>query len=175
VVTVKIVDQVKQCKTPQEALLVLAQAIDELSNTATAVDVWTAPLQWDLEAETFARPDNRARNVNGDIVVDPVSSVRQDERYDFATDQKLFSFYGPGLSEPDFLDAYVKGGPRWLYYTNRDAIMQMPMNLRAALVEDVLLDSHTEADEIGRDILKHDESMTEGAQVESQRARLGKP
>jgi hypothetical protein len=162
------VEAVKQCSTPREALLLLAAAIDELK---AAGDPWSEPLTWEQMSGEPPK-DNRAHIVNGDVVVKPVSPERQLERADFFVRARLDG-YVPMLDADTAREAYVKGGPRWLYYTNRDCIMQMPFELRQALVADVLIDSPSEADEIGRDILKYDESMPQAAQVEALRRDLG--
>jgi hypothetical protein len=57
----------------------------------------------------------------------------------------------------DFNDAYVIGGPLWLYYGNRDFVVGLPPEYKKAMVADVQSFSPGEALEMGRDILK-DES-----------------
>jgi hypothetical protein len=182
--------QVQTARTPQEALLILAEAIDDLRTQMTPLSDWEKPLNWDASIDaadvTWTTPtkpathavteqgivpldDGRSQIVNGEVVVKPVSKERRLERMNFATDSRLHEFYGPGLSFADFMDAYVKGGPRWLVYTNRDAVMQMPESYRRELVADVTLDSPEEAAEISRDILKYDESVPQDAQIEGVR------
>lgn len=162
------VEQVKQCHTPQEALLVLAAAIDALAAKPKGVDLWAAdvPLEWDAIVVTN---DNRARIEGGDVIVDRVSADREVARAEFVAATQLYSF--SALPPADFVEAYIKGGPRWLYYTDRDAVMTMPIGVRQALVADVLVDSPSEAAEIGADILKFafDEGARETAGVEQQR------
>jgi hypothetical protein len=170
-------DQIKQCRTPQEALLVLAAAIDALEAAAAlAGDPWEAELDWNDHdthaAEAIHGPaDKRARIIDGEVIVSEVSADRQFNRAEFARKARLAEFWD-GLSVDDFVDAYVKGGPRWLVYANRAAVMAMPYGVRQALVADVLLDSPSEAKEIGRDILKIDESTPEHTQVEYARREL---
>lgn len=173
----------KKCTTVQQALAYLANEIDglaEMMNSSPQPSPFEQHLEWGQEIETpmvfvdVPAPDNRAVIDGDDVIVKPVSFEREDARHDFAASNRLSEFYGPSLSEEDFIIAYRKGGPRWLYYTNRECVMQMPYELRRALVADVLLDSPSEADEIGRDILKFEESMEQGAQVDLQRMRLGK-
>lgn len=178
--TVTTVERLQQCSTPKEALLMLAEAIDALGSKPEP-DLWEAHLDWapkdNPKAHHFTTPtvtpDNRSRIVDGEVVVGPVSPARQFGREAFARQHRLQEFYGDGLNEEDFGKAYSKGGPRWLYYTNRDCIMQMPMELRRALVADVELDSPSEAGEISRDICKQEESVPEGTQIEYLRRALG--
>lgn len=51
-------------------------------------------------------------------------------------------------------DAFAKGGPLWLYYGNRPALVSMPADWKRAFVHDVEKDSVREAQAMGRDILK---------------------
>lgn len=54
------VEKIKQCSTPQEALLVLAQAIDDISGKVAPTDPWSQPLQWDAadEGDGAKRPED---------------------------------------------------------------------------------------------------------------------
>jgi hypothetical protein len=56
--------------------------------------------------------------------------------------------------KPGFVDAYVKGGPLWIYHSDRDAVMQMPFEWRRDLVADIGHHSPATAHEVGRDLLK---------------------
>jgi hypothetical protein len=172
------VEQIQQAKTPREALLLLATAIDHLHARIDELDSdpFDAPLDWaGTQASALiydeALDDGRARIEGDDVIVQPVSPEREAARDDFAVGARLYEFYGPSLSPEDFVTAYRKGGPRWLYYTNRECVMQMPVSLRQRLVDDILLDSPSEAAEIGADILKYsfDEAAREGEQIEQQR------
>lgn len=172
--------QVKQCRTTEEALLVLADAIDALAAQPQA-SPFEAELTWDEGAVVEAKlariaelNDNRAVIQGDDVIVKPVSLARQEARLNFIQASRLAEFV-PMLTEEQVQDAYVKGGPRWLYYTNREAVMAMPVNMRQALVADVLLDSAEEADEIGRDILKFsfDEGSREGEALDALRREYG--
>lgn len=177
--------RVQQAKNPQHAMLAIATALDEIRVMLKPLMTpqviapsnpwgeWPAPTDLIDDLPHSATLDNRAviDVIDGDVIVKPVSEERQDERRYFAHDSRLAEFYGPSLSAQEFEDAYIKGGPRWLYYTNRDAVMQMPVSLRQQLVDDILLDSPSEADEIGRDILKYsfDEADRQGDQIAQSR------
>jgi hypothetical protein len=56
--------------------------------------------------------------------------------------------------KPGFVDAYVKGGPLWIYHSDRDAVMQMPFEWRRDLIADIGHHSPATAHEVGRDLLK---------------------
>jgi hypothetical protein len=58
------------------------------------------------------------------------------------------------LDEEDALTGFARGGPLWLYLDNRDVVMQLPVHVRQAFIQDVALDSAKDAQEMARDILK---------------------
>ncbi len=170
-------EKVKQARSVQVALLLLAEAIDTLvAQQRDREAEWDEALTWDAtpvrDPHDFTPlPDVRARVEGGEVVLPPASPERQAERERWARSVNLASFE-PLMLPDDFYDAFAKGGPRWLYYQEggRKLIMQMPEWTRRALVQDVAQDSTAEAQEIGADILKHDESMPQDAQIESKRA-----
>lgn len=82
-------------------------------------------------------------------------------RRDFALHQlKLNDYFASEHSDnaPEgfntWAEVYAKGGPYWLYVSDRECVMSFPMELRAAMVQDVLEDNPRVAAEMGRDILK---------------------
>ncbi|MGZ6854887.1 MAG: hypothetical protein ACXVGC_12635 [Mycobacteriaceae bacterium] len=80
------------------------------------------------------------------------SPERQAARAEFAHTNELWNF--SVLSAEEFTDAFIAGGPLWLYHTARDEVMAMPYEWRQWLVADINLDSPRTAQEVGRDILK---------------------
>src|SRR5437763_1578054 len=56
--------------------------------------------------------------------------------------------------------AIAEGGPLWLYLGNRELVMSYPDHTRRMMVQDVELDSPTDAQEMARDVLK--EACAEG-------------
>jgi hypothetical protein len=96
----------------------------------------------------------------------PASKERRDWRYQWAKDHELHTFVPP-LDELAAADAFMKGGPLWLYEGNRAAIMMMPYEWRVQLVEDVALDSTEQAKEMGADILKSPDSVDQQSAVEA--------
>jgi hypothetical protein len=229
-------DQIKTCRTPQEALLLLADAIDALRediNTAPPqpVDPWAQPLEWsrfprvgDHPESAFLSPFSKAHDKtkhreqieavqtllngttdpdehqalqaklrllrdqagekvyendaagggtiepvpegerpsiasdgsNGTVELTAASPERQAARAEWAVSRQLWDFIP--LNEKQACDAYMKGGPMWLYLGNRDAIMAMPFAYREELVTELAKDSVVDAQEVGRDILKSTES-----------------
>lgn len=51
-------------------------------------------------------------------------------------------------------ESFIRGGPLLLYLSDRDFVNQLPSNVKALLVDDVLQSSPREAHEMARDILK---------------------
>jgi hypothetical protein len=94
----------------------------------------------------------------GNVVVDlpPVSEEKAAARKAFA--EKALDFATAlGTDEAttaSLVDAYVKGGPLWLYYGNRDFVVALPDHIKAAMIQDVSEQSGREAQQMGRDILK---------------------
>lgn len=61
-------------------------------------------------------------------------------------------------NDPDYwgeelIDAYKRGGPLLIYYSDREYVMGLPPELRKRMVEDVEISSPAEAHEMGRDVL----------------------
>lgn len=70
-----------------------------------------------------------------------------------ATDER----WPNGTKVSSLLEAYVKGGPMWLYLSGKDAhdfILGLPYAWRREMVEDVMETSPRDADELSREILK---------------------
>lgn len=62
------------------------------------------------------------------------------------------------LPPPEAEAAYVQGGPYWLYHYDRDFVMQQPMAVKQAMVDD-LRRTHVElANELGADLLMYREA-----------------
>ncbi len=173
-----LVDQIKQtCRTPQEAILLLAEAIDGVRELVAALpsshpDPWEQPLEWgDVAADvcvdySVEAADQRARVEGNEVIVPPASEERMEGRRRFAHAVQLWEFLAP-MDEETTLDAFAKGGPLWLYHSNRDAAMQLPYEARQWLCADIAKDSPEEAAEISRDILKASESVDMGSAIES--------
>lgn len=154
-------DQVSHTASPQEALLVLARALDainvkldNLAEQATADDKgwgeWTSPSPSPESAE-------RAKievDADGNTVVDlpKVSADKQARRREFAADVLELDVHFPDLG---LVEAYAKGGPLLLYYSQREFVTGLPIEVQYAMVEDVLEESPGEAEEMGRDLFRN--------------------
>jgi hypothetical protein len=158
--------QVRAAKNPQEALLAIAHALDEILERDTPAPGWG---QWDALPELAAtltdyRPldesHQRAAEVLGtgiegdpsEVILKVPSTEKQILRRLFEGQQlRLREHLGDG---EDWTEAYAKGGPLWLYHGNRDLVMSYPDHVKAAMIADVDEDSHQDAHEMSRDILK---------------------
>lgn len=81
------------------------------------------------------------------------SPERQEDRRRLAVGLGFHQFID--LPEAETVRAFTLGGPLWLYHYDRDAVMNMPIEWRMALVDDIAIDSPATAQEVGRDILKY--------------------
>jgi hypothetical protein len=97
--------------------------------------------------------DEYGADEHGIVTVPPASEERQNTRRAWALQRNLGSAF-LGMDDEEAADAFAKGGPVWLYYGNRPAIMQMPDDWKRALVIDVEQDSPRLAQSLGRDVLK---------------------
>ena len=113
----------------------------------------------------------RTSEVDGQIVVDlpDVDEQRKAARRKLAEAINLPSFFGPLYQQPEvaeqLIHSYEVGGPLWLNAVGKEdgkvpVIMQMPTNVRQAMVADVHMDSPRLAWELGREILKDEGSDT---------------
>jgi len=148
-------------------------ASDELRAVLAALETETDPEERDaLEARRRLLTDDGSNqelglaegkravvesDEDGAAVSLPTPSKRQVERRMLFTEKVLKE------THPEYYEAYresfLRGGPRILYYGDRDFVMQLPDEWRRVFVEDVEEDSPAEAHEIARDILK---DMTAG-------------
>lgn len=88
------------------------------------------------------------------VEIPPASPERQAYRRRFAEQLNLYeALTVKGVTPDEFLDAYAKGGPMWLYLGDRDAIMTLPYGARVAMIEDIEQDAPVQAQEVGRDLL----------------------
>lgn len=171
----KLTDQIKQCRTPQEALLLLAEAIDSLAADTQQVDPWEErTIDWSIidtptslpERPTsmhnhdFELPERRSTlDAKGQLVTPPADPRRKEIRRAFAETYKL-------EAEGILPDAYAEHGPLWLYYGDRDFVMSLPLTARQVMVADIMEDSPSEAAEVGRDILMLKDGITLGSAIE---------
>lgn len=102
------------------------------------------------EQEQGKRPVIEVKDNEIIINLPPASDERQAARRKLAETMKL----DEALTLDGATEAFVKGGPLWLYYAARDYVMGLTADTRRAFVNDVLQDSPPEAHEMARDILK---------------------
>lgn len=177
------VTNVKQAKSPQEALLFIAAALDQVLDRLDNAKVddgwgeWT-PLQGQ-EVLYGARPGPAyTETPDGEdstlIDIKPVSDEKRARREAFATEVLDFGAYTKELEldEDTAVQAYGLGGPVWLYLGNRELFMQYPWDVRRVMVQDVLEEDPEVARDMGRDVLVMDEDAGE-AWTRTAEMRLG--
>lgn len=110
-----------------------------------------------------------------EVRVPSVSAEKHEARLDFATrvlklqDGGWWSRIELAIDGNEAAAAYVKGGPLWLHAYDRAAVLQMPIDVRRAMVADIEEISPRDAQELSRDILKvtNDELGTHTAAIEA--------
>lgn len=159
-----VVDQVMAAKKPQDAMLAIAAALDELlSREVAPVDGWG---EWGSSAEAVEERATIIESVyseEGGTLTEFKAThdeTKIAKRQRFADDVLSQSFGRAGLEDgvwtPDstIMEAYVNAGPMWLYAYDRDFVMQLPQEMKVMLIEDVFEDDPEEGRGFGRDILK---------------------
>lgn len=113
------------------------------------------------------------RQENGQLVLDgpAVSEERKQDRYNWAAGANIGAMLTPQLDYLEAAKAYAKGGPVWLHYYDRAAVLTMPRAWRQMMVADVEQDSPAQAYELSLDILKDTDVEGEGASYEAALAR----
>jgi hypothetical protein len=210
--------RIQDCKTPAEALLLLADEIDALRQ-APASDPWSLSLEWaaapgsaradpappledlspqqrkvaaleaklaeaidpdevrSLEAQLRLAKEEHVRldspdvpaleSEDGIIEVPPPTPERIAKRMQWAATVKLEDYMmngeaiKAGNAEPELYANFGKVGPKGLYIADRLAIMQLPVEARRWLIEDMAVDDQAYAQNMGADILKSEDSMTQ--------------
>jgi hypothetical protein len=97
-----------------------------------------------------------------DINFAPVGTEWVKRRAKLAVEAQLDEQLAEGMA-----DAYVKGGPLWLYLggsEGRDYILGLPEHMRREMVQDVVENaSQQDAEEFARDVLKAPTDQQQGA------------
>lgn len=154
-----IVEAVQTARNPQEALVVIADALERLEAMLMAL---VKPMpggldEWDewSEDEPEPQPIRTERGADGENVVvlpTPSAEVYQ-ARVELAEKKMRLNDAFPKV-DFDPVEVYAKGGPSWLYIYDRDLVMGMPADVKRDLVNDLMRDDPRAAAEMARDILK---------------------
>jgi len=92
----------------------------------------------------------------------PVSDEVKAARRQWASDYRLNETCVP--PGPDYEDAYVKGGPEWLYGSDREFVLSLPDAAKRGMIADYMArDLHKEANALAADLLRNDASDMESA------------
>lgn len=115
--------------------------------------------------------DEYGADEDGVVTVPPADEERRASRRAWALSVNLGSGF-LGMDNDEAAHGFALGGPVWLYYGNREAIMQMPDQWKRMLVEDVERDSVRLAQTMGRDLLKNVAPGTPSVTMESLASEL---
>jgi len=159
-----VVDQVKAAANPQEAMLAIAAALDELLSrqpTPPANDGWG---EWGavdepapLELVRAEYSEDGGTTTTFTVTSDPNKKIKRAEFAD--------AFIRPTFGRADLesgewhpneevVDAFINVGPLWLYAYNRDFVVGLSQDAKVQLIEDVFEDNKEEGAAFGRDIMK---------------------
>lgn len=215
-------DAVRQARSPQEAMLLLAETLDRIEsklNKGTPAAAPADPWGWAApgsvhevqslppavadeqiaEVEALMRETTDPEDLlalqaklrllkddgapmgetfdttlrieqDGDtatIHLPEADQARVQARYVWAQEHNLHEFL-TSMDTPDLYLAFAKGGPLWLYHTpdGRNALLQMPVGWRQELIADIERDSPKLAHEVGRDLLKSEDSLAPGDAID---------
>lgn len=170
----KVADRVRAAKKPQDALLVIAEALDELLGRE-ADSGWG---EWDAapgggwgdatENPDFEEAHRRAveaMNNSGpiDVVLPPPTPEKMDRRRMFERQRLKLATVLTNEVEPDdgWTEIYAKGGPLWLYANNRELVMTYDEDTRRTMVKDLLEDDPDAAHQMSIDVLKRETGDTD--------------
>lgn len=170
---------VRQSHSPQEAMLVIARALDRVEAALDARsesggwDTWgdlepqRAVTQQDFDnmevhvAEHALRVDSAGDTDGENVVHLPPVTLTEEHMEARRMFERQSLKIGEYLNEPDESDVYneryVTLGPLWLYHGNRQLVMDQPKHTRQAMVQDLIdLGLLKDAHEMSADILKED-------------------
>ena len=142
---------VRKAESPQEALLAIAKAIDDLADGLLGqpddpeIDEWA----W----KTPAKPSQDREEDEAIVEFAKVDTAVEEGRRDFA-ETKLHLKDAFPKADFDPIDAYAAAGPRWLWEYNRDLVLEYPYAVRQAMIRDLMETEPNEAPLVARDILK---------------------
>jgi hypothetical protein len=142
----------------------LAEAIDP-------DEVRSLEAQLRLAKEEHVRLDSPVvpalESEDGIIEIPPPTPERIAKRMQWAAEVGLEAYMMNGEAiktagaEAKLYANFGKVGPKGLYVTDRLAIMQLPVEARRWLIEDMAIDDVAYAQNMGADILKSEDSMTQ--------------
>lgn len=177
-------ERVRAARTPNEAMLAIAEGLDQLLELlpaalkqvteAQANPVWWIPpadepyLSDDAKHATVLREraiEAESKGVRvelkgdtAEVVIPPPSEERMAARRMLEQQRLKLAEAHPEIFGPehDWTEMYAKGGPLWLYNLigGREIVMEYDVEVRRAMVQDVEQDDVAEANNMGRDLLK---------------------
>lgn len=169
-------EEVLSATSTEAALLAMAQAIDKL--TAQQSESKPEPPEDDdprieQARKALAQDANRVTPNIGlttssvqidttdgsrEVVLPPATEEQKERRRELGRTMQLHTDVWPvGQHVPRLavLDAFVSGGPIWLYEYDREFMLTLPRRIKQLLVEDAAEHDLDTAKLMGADILKH--------------------
>lgn len=165
-------EKVRAASSPAEALFVLAAEVDALverMNEAPASDGWSS---WDGEAAAPVSHKAFTADVTGDNIEFAAPTDEQREIREELIERGVFEWanmQGEDVNgnkynlnpDPEVMnDAYILGGPMWLYFGNREFILELPEAVRRTMYNDLLLVDEDTAKEFATDVMMDREEQT---------------
>lgn len=154
-------EAVEQAANPQEALLAIADGLDRLLNQQPTADAWGG---WEPQPggrDEYRKPAKPAMDVAVDadgvgevVFADAPLHVKEARAVLMTETFPLGEALAKQLDPDEAIQAYIAGGPLWLREFDRVLTLQLPANIRQAMVQDVLEYDPVAAAELSRDILK---------------------
>lgn len=170
-------EAVQQSKSPQEAMLHIAQALDLIldnQSVAEQTDGWgpwiegtnvTVPTVQGGNVVTFKKPEKTADEQRQDWL-DGINGGNEQVSIPVVSgEQQLIrqAFIEPFVANPPeglfkdseaFESAYINGGGMWLYTYDREYVMQMSPANKRGILEDINVTHPDQTKEVMADILK---------------------
>lgn len=161
-------------KDHEHRIKVLEQHVFNLLAAATAGDI---DLEEEIEldddvpgakVEPPSKPQRKAIKLEGlgdssDVVIPEATEEQARMRHSLIP---LINLGGlpkqHGLDKEPAEEAYLTGGPYWLYLFDRDYVMGLPPEAKQAMYQDLLIDDVRRATDFARDVLKEEVELGDG-------------
>jgi len=164
-----IVEQLKQTKSVNEALLLLAREIDALKERSDGI--LDTAISWDEEVNPSAFTAQEASDfqmsINDDatnkvVKVTPALPAQTERRKQYVHQLGFEHLTGqPGVegTQEELEAAFIVAGPQWLYDSNREYVMGLGSDVRRQMCEDLYLnpDLQDYTNRMARDLMMHRE------------------
>lgn len=147
-------EKIQQAENPKAGMAILAEGIDEIltklndlpqTSTNSSDDSWS---DWSGIGDVEQDSDG-----NTTINFNEVDEETEMERRRFAIETLDFPNNYPADWKA-YVDGYAKGGPMYLYLSDRDFVMGLPIGVKNMMLTDVNKFNPEQARQMAADILK---------------------